>query len=353
MKPPVTVAVVGFGYWGPNLARNFDAQPGTVLAAVCDADPERRHRAARRFPGAATYADAAEMIAATRPDAVAIATPAASHETLAQMALDAGCDVLIEKPMALTLAGARALARHAEARRQVLMVGHTYLYSDAIREVLRIIRGGGIGDVRYINCRRLNLGLFQPDINVVWDLAPHDLSIILEAMGCLPETVNCQGNAHVAPAVEDVGNLSLRFPGNRFATVQCSWLEPRKVRQTTFVGTRGMIVFDDLEPRDKIRIHDVRVECPPHYESFGEFAYSYHYGDCRIPRIDQKEPLATMCEHFIRCVRERRTPETDARSGGDVVAVLEACARSLRAGGAPVDLAADGSIQPTHLRAVV
>lgn len=352
MKPPVTVAVVGYGYWGPNLARNFGSQPGVELTAVCDADDERRHRASQRFPGLPVFRDAAEMVATVKPDALAIATPAATHVPLARMALEAGCDVLVEKPMALSAAECRELNTLAAERGRILMVGHTYLFSDAVQEILRIIRGGGIGEVRYVNCQRLNLGLFQPDINVVWDLAPHDLSIILEVMGGPPETVNCQGNAHVAREVEDVGNLSLRFSGNRFATVQCSWLEPRKVRQMTFVGTRGMIVFDDLEARDKIRIYDVRVECPPHYDNFGEFPYAYHYGDCRIPRIEQREPLAAMCDHFSRCVLERRTPNTCGERGADVVAVLEACQRSLRSDGAPVKLEPGGGIRPTALRSV-
>lgn len=353
MSEPVTIGIVGYGYWGPNLARNFESQTGTRLAAICDTADDRLARAAERFPGVPRFRSVDEMLAAVRPDALAIATPAASHETLAKQALEAGTDVLVEKPMGLSADGCRSLVDLATRNQRILMVGHTYLYSDAIREIHRIIGTGEIGEVRYINCQRLNLGLFQPDINVVWDLAPHDLSIILKLMGGLPETVNCQGNAHVAPGVEDVGNLSLHFAGNRFATVQCSWLEPRKVRQMTFVGTRGMIVFDDLEPRDKVRIYDVRVECPPHYESFGEFPYAYHYGECRIPRIQQREPLAALCEHFRDCVRERRQPETGGRDGLQVVAVLEACGRSLRSRGAPASLACDSEESAASLRVVI
>lgn len=353
MNRPITVGVVGYGYWGPNLARNFDSQEGVALVAICDTSPERLARAAARYPNVPRFGDLGELLAAVRPDALAIATPAASHEPLARRALEAGVDVLVEKPMALSSAACRSLADLAARHGRILMAGHTYLYSQAVREILRIIGSGGIGEVRYINCQRLNLGLFQPDINVVWDLAPHDISIILEVMGGLPETVNCQGNAHVSPGVEDVGNLSLHFAGNRFATVQCSWLEPRKVRQMTFVGTRGMIVFDDLEPRDKIRIYDVRVERPPHYETFGEFPYAYHYGDCRIPRIEQREPLAILCGHFGDCVRERRVPETGAENGAGVVAVLEACGRSLRAQGAPVVPDDVAACRRSALRAVI
>jgi predicted dehydrogenase len=171
------------------------------------------------------------------------------------------------------------------------MVGHTFLYSAPVRKIVEIVQAGDIGEIRYINSRRLNLGLFQKDINVAWDLAPHDISIILHVLGELPETVNCQGNAHVTPGIEDVTNISLSFRQKRFATIQSSWLEPRKVRDMTIVGTRRMIVYDDLQTHEKIRIYDVRVERPPHYDTFADFHYSYHYGDSYIPHIQQEEPL--------------------------------------------------------------
>lgn len=336
MKPTVSVGITGYGYWGPNLARNLDALPGANVGAVCDFNPERLKRACLSQPQASGFGDFMEMLRHADLDAVVVATPARTHHALAKAALLAGKHVLVEKPMAASVDECEDLIRIAAVKNLTLMVGHTYLYSEAVSEIFRIIASGDIGELRYINCQRLNLGLFQQDINVAWDLAPHDLSIILRAMGSLPETVNCQGNAHINPDVEDVTNISLGFSGRRFASVQNSWLEPRKVRQMTFVGSRKMIVYDDLEPREKIRIYDVRVDCPRHYNDFAEFQYSYHYGECRIPHLEQHEPLRNMCAHFIDCIRRGARPESCGESGLAVVRVLEACAASLRGRGLPV-----------------
>ncbi|MGD9420538.1 MAG: Gfo/Idh/MocA family protein [Verrucomicrobiota bacterium JB025] len=336
MQSPVLVGIAGYGYWGPNLARNFQQLQSAALVAVCDPDEDRRCDLATNYPEAAAYAGFDEMLANERLDAVVIATPARSHHKLAKAGLLAGKHVLIEKPMATSADECRELIELAAAGKLVLMVGHTYLYSEAVRKLFEIIASGDLGEIRYINCQRLNFGLFQKDINVAWDLAPHDLSIILRVMGRMPTTVNCQGGAHVRAGVEAVTNVSLGFDEGAFATVQSSWLEPRKVRQMTFVGTRKMVVYDDLEPHGKLRIHDIRVDCPPRYNSFAEFQYSYHYGECRIPHLEQGEPLKRMCEHFVECVVHGREPETHGGHGLEVVRVLEACGESLSAGGGPV-----------------
>lgn len=338
MNRPVSVGIAGYGYWGPNLARNFAALPGANLAAVCDTDRERLAHARRNQPQAAGYADPGEFLKDGGIDALVIATPVSTHHALAMAGLRAGKHVLVEKPMAVSTDECAELIDTARAAGLTLMAGHTYLYSEAVRRMFAIIESGEIGEVRYINCQRLNLGLFQQDINVAWDLAPHDLAIILHVMRRMPETVNCQGNAHVNPEIEDVTNISLRFPGGAFATIQSSWLEPRKVRQTTIVGSRGMIVHDDLQPNEKLRVYDVRVDCPPHYDNFAEFQYSYHYGECRIPHLGQREPLAVMCGHFIDCIRGECEPLTPGEAGMDVVRVLEACGESLKQRGAPVCL---------------
>jgi predicted dehydrogenase len=338
MKSTVSVGIAGYGYWGPNLARNFDGVPDTKVSAVCDFSPERLGHARVNQPQATGFDDFEAMLRQADLDAVVVATPARTHHALAKAALLAGKHVLVEKPMAASVVECEELIRIAADKRLTLMVGHTYLYSEAVLEIFRIIDSGDIGDLRYINCQRLNLGLFQQDINVAWDLAPHDLSIILRAMSSLPETVNCQGNAHINPDVEDVTNISLGFSGKRFASVQNSWLEPRKVRQMTFVGSRKMIVYDDLEPREKIRIYDVRVECPRHYNDFAEFQYSYHYGECRIPHLQQREPLRNMCAHFIDCILKGSLPDSCGTNGLEVVRVLEACTTSLRGKGLPVTL---------------
>src|SRR5207253_7521303 len=207
----------------------------------------------------------------------------------------------------------------------------------------QIVQAGDLGEIRYINCRRLNLGLFQKDINVAWDLAPHDISIILYILGESPIAVNCQGNAHITPGVEDVTNMSLYFPRKRFATIQSSWLEPRKIREMTVVGTQRMIVYDDLRTREKIRIYDARVERPPHYDTFAQFQYSYHYGDSYIPHLRQEEPLRAVCQHFLECIEAGTKPMTGGREGLDLVRILEAASASLKTNGAAINFASIGN----------
>ncbi len=273
-------------------------------------------------------------------DAVVIATPVQYHYALAKSALVSGKHVLIEKPMASSATECEELIQIAAEKGLTLMVGHTFLYSEAVSVINEKIISGDIGDVLYINAQRLNLGLFQKDINVAWDLAPHDLSIILHLLRDTPETINCQGNAHISADVEDVTNMSLTFPGNRFATVQSSWIEPRKVRQMTIVGTKGMIVYDDVQQREKIRIFDTRVDKPPHYESYADFHYSYHYGDSYCPRLDQREPLQTQCEHFLDCIQKGARPLTSGEDGLQIVEILEKSSESLRANGVPIAVVA-------------
>jgi predicted dehydrogenase len=349
MNLPLAVGVVGCGYWGPNLARSFNQDPRASVRAICDLDRESLARVSRSYPGVETFVDFESMLSNGKLDVVAIATPVRMHHEIAKASLLAGKHVLIEKPMASSSRECEELIEIASLRGLTLMVSHTYLYSPAVRRIAEIIHGGEIGELKYINGQRLNLGLFQSDINVAWDLAPHDLSIILHMMGELPISLNCQGNSHVSPGIEDVTNLSLTFSRQRFATVQSSWIEPRKVRQMTFVGTRKMIIYDDLQPLEKIRIYDVRVECPPHYEDFSEFQYSYHYGDCYLPRIEQSEPLKIMCGHFIECVLSGAEPLTGGGKGLELVRLLEASSRSLRAGGGPVATAGGRSPEPDSI----
>jgi len=338
MTPTLSVGVVGLGYWGPNLARNFSQLGDARLAGLCDLDPACLGRVAPHHPGVPRFEDLEEMLEKVELDAVVIATPVGQHFPLARKALLAGKHVLVEKPLASSTADCDELIRLADEKGLTLMVGHTFLYSAPVRMIVDLVKSGELGEIRYINSQRLNLGLFQPDINVTWDLAPHDLSIILHLLGESPCRINCQGNAHITPGVEDVTNLSLAFPGGAFASIQSSWLEPRKVRQMTIVGSRKMVVYDDIEPIEKIRIYDARVERPPHYDTFGEFQYSYHYGDSYIPRIEQSEPLRAVCAHFVDCVRSGARPLSCGERGREIVRVLEACTRSLQSGGACVEL---------------
>ena len=219
------------------------------------------------------------------------------------------------------------------------MTGHTFLYSPAVRKIKEIVDNGDIGEIRYISARRLNLGLFQKDINVAWDLAPHDISIILNIMGEQPVSINCRGSAHITPGMEDVTSMCLSFPNQRSAIIHSSWLDPRKIREMTIVGSKRMIVYDDVAPLEKIRIFDARVERPAHYDTFAEFHYAYHYGDVYSPYIKQEEPLKMECQHFLDCIRNGSTPLTDGNRGLELVRILEASSESLKQGGAPVELA--------------
>jgi predicted dehydrogenase len=336
MRETIAVGVIGCGYWGPNLVRNFRGLANCDLRAMCDVSEARLKHMSSLYPDVETVKDYNHLLNGVGLDAVVVAAPVKHHFSLAKAALLAGKHTLIEKPMASSTAECEELIEIAARNGLVLMVGHTFLYSSPVRKIAEIVQAGDIGEIRYINSRRLNLGLFQKDINVAWDLAPHDISIILHILGELPQTVNCQGNAHVTPGVEDVTNISLSFRHKRFATIQSSWLEPRKVREMTIVGTRRMIVYDDLQPNEKIRIYDVRVERPAHYDTFADFHYSYHYGDSYIPHIKQEEPLKVECQHFVECIRENTVPLSSGREGLELVRILEAASISLKDRGAPV-----------------
>jgi predicted dehydrogenase len=218
------------------------------------------------------------------------------------------------------------------------MVGHTFLFSPAVRRMKEIIDAGDIGDVQYIAARRLNLGLFQKDINVAWDLAPHDISILLYLLNELPVSVSCTGSSHVTRGIEDVTMMYMTFRKNLCAFVHNSWLDPKKVRQMTVIGSQRMIVYDDTEPLEKLKIYDARVEVPPHYDTFAEFTYSYHYGDAYVPYIKQDEPLKLECQHFIDCIRDNAVPITSGLLGLEVVRILEASSQSLRQNGAAVSM---------------
>ncbi len=333
---PVAIGVVGCGYWGPNLVRNLRKIDHCTVKAICDVNVGRLSHVQGLYPEVEAVTDYKHFLNGIGLDAVVVATPVSQHYPLAKAALLAGKHTFIEKPMASSSAECEELVEIAKRNGVVLMVGHTFLYSFPIRKIKEIVDSGDIGEIRYINCRRLNLGLFQKDINVAWDLAPHDISIILHILNEFPSSVNCQGNAHVTAGVEDVTNISLSFRNNRFATIQSSWLEPRKVREMTIVGTRRMIVYDDLQPNEKLRVYDVRVERPPHYNTFAEFQYSYHYGDSYIPHLQQEEPLRSLSQHFVDCIQTGATPVTGGREGLELVRILEAASESLLAKGAPV-----------------
>lgn len=334
----LTLGVVGCGYWGPNLIRNFNQLPDCRLKTVCDASAQRLAHMRRLYPDVITTENYEDLIQDSELDAIVIATPVRFHYGMAKAALQAGKHVFIEKPLARTEAEAEELVELSEKNGLVLMVGHTFLFSPAVRRMKQIVDAGDIGEVQYISARRLNLGLFQKDINVAWDLAPHDISIILHLLDELPLSVACQGSSHVNREIEDVTMMHLNFRKNRCAFVQNSWLDPKKVRQMTVVGSQRMIVYDDTEPLEKLKIYDARVEVPPHYDTFAEFTYSYHYGDSYVPYIKQDEPLKLECAHFLESIREDSMPVSNGHFGLEVVRILESASESLRRNGEAVEI---------------
>src|SRR6516162_5182944 len=340
MERTLRVGVVGCGYWGPNLVRNFRQSADCQLKLLCDSSESRLSHMRRLYPEVAMTNKFEDLLNDRDLDAVVIATPVRFHYTMAKAALSVGKHVFIEKPIARTEAEASELVSLAERQGLVLMVGHTFLFSPAVRRMKEIINAGDIGHLQYISARRLNLGLFQKDINVAWDLAPHDISILLYLLEEFPLSVSCQGSSHVTRGIEDVTMMYLNFRKNRCAFIHNSWLDPKKVRQMTVVGSQRMIVYDDTEPLAKLKIYDARVEVPPHYDTFAEFTYSYHYGDSYVPYIKQDEPLKLECQHFMECITEGRAPLANGRLGLEVVRILEASSESLRQQGASINLGA-------------
>lgn len=336
MPKQIKVGVVGCGYWGPNLVRNFRSLPDCSLKMMCDLSEDRLKHLRNLYPEVKGETDFGHMLNGAGLDAIVIATSVKQHFPMAKAALLAGKHTLIEKPMAASTEECEELIEIAEKKGLVLMVSHTFLYSPAVRKIKEIVEWGDLGDIRYISARRLNLGLFQRDINVAWDLAPHDISIILHIMGEMPASVNCRGSAHVTPGVEDVTSMCLNFARDRSAIIHSSWLDPRKVREMTIVGSKRMVVYDDVAQLEKIRVFDVRVERPPHYDTFAEFHYAYHYGDVYVPYIKQEEPLKNECQHFLDCIRDGKAPLSDGAQALDMVKILEASSLSLKHHGSAI-----------------
>ncbi len=335
----VRIGVVGCGYWGPNHIRNFSALrvEGAEMVMAADFDAGRRARISELYPSVEVVDNGHHIIDNPDIDAVVIATPPSTHHALALRALNNGKHVLVEKPYVLDVSQAHELSAAAEAADLTLAVGHIFEYSAAVNAIREVIASGELGNVLYVRSLRVNLGLFQKDINVMWDLAPHDVSILRYVLGRTPTAVHAVGKAQVNPGVEDVVNLTLEF-GDLMATVIVSWLDPRKTREMTFVGDRKMLVYDDLSPSEKIKIYDKGVEVPRHYDSFGEFQYSYRHGDTVAPAINEYEPMREQCRQFLDSIRYGKQPRAGAEAALDVTRVLVAAQMSLANHGERVDL---------------
>jgi predicted dehydrogenase len=332
------VGVIGYGYWGPNLVRNLHELPTSELVGVAEAQPDRLRRVGRLYPHIGHFATHSELLAAD-VDAVVIATPIHTHYALAQEALAAGKHVLVEKPLATSADEVRTLRELGDAKGLVVMAGHTFLYNPAVHELRRIVKSGELGRVYYADAARLSLGLFQPRANVFWDLAPHDLSILMYVLGRIPVAVSARARSCVSPGVHDVGYLEVQFEGGVAAQIHVSWLDPDKVRRVTLAGDRCMVVYDDLAPVEKIRIYDTGVETIP-TDDPRDVPLAYRRGQITIPHIAWREPLRLECEHFVDCILNGKQPVSDAQQASIVVAALEAAERSLSQGGVsvPVEL---------------
>lgn len=339
MQRRVGIAVVGVGYWGPGLVRNLAGLGEAEVRHVVDRIESRAHDCTRRFaPSALANQDLHAALADDHCDAVVIATPAISHEELALQALAHGKHVFVEKPLAMSVEGADRLIAAARVADRVLMVGHIFRFHPAVECIARYIADGTLGDVLYVHSRRHNLGRVQADINALWSFAPHDLSILRHWLGQDPRSVSATGFSYVQEGVEDVVFATLQHDRGIGAHLHLSWLDPCKVRETTVVGSRRMVVFDDVSPDQKIRVYDSSVgpirRSP---QSFAEWAVDVRAGDVTIPRVPWVEPLRRELEHFLDCVRGRAECLTPGEEGRAVCATLEALQKSLRLGGAPTD----------------
>jgi predicted dehydrogenase len=334
----IGIGVIGYGYWGPNLVRNFMEAPGSTVVAVADTRPQRLAQVQSRYPTVQIVAEAREIFVNPKIDAVAVATPVATHFELALQALQAGKHVLVEKPLAASSEQAIQLIEEAGRRNLVLMVDHTFVYTGAVRKIRAMVADNTLGDVYYYDSVRVNLGLFQPDVNVIWDLAVHDLSIMDFVLPAKPIAVSATGISNIPGKPENVAYMTLFFASRQIAHLHVNWLAPVKVRRTLIGGSEKMIVYDDLEPSEKVKVYDRGVSLFPQSEAVYDLLVSYRSGDMWAPRLDATEGLRREALHFIECIENNRQPETDGQSGLRIVRILEGAEKSLRARGQLVEL---------------
>lgn len=332
----LNVGVVGCGYWGPNLIRNFVEIPESNLVAIADLQQERLDHIQSRYPQISVATNNYKDFFSLGLDAVVVATPPQSHYKIVRDCLENGLNVLVEKPITMDSVEARDLWKVAQQHNKILMVGHTFEYNPAVHVLKKMIDSGELGDVYYIDAVRASLGLFQTKANVLWDLAPHDISILRYILGVEPLTVSARGLDCVQDGIEDVAYATLTFPDSILAHIRVSWLDPRKTRSITIVGSKKMVIYDDVESLEKIKVYDKGVKAIRRTDTYGEFHFAYHYGDVVIPYIRFEEPLRLQCNHFLECIREEKQPNTDGYNGLRVVEIVEAAQSSLKNGGSSV-----------------
>jgi len=333
----IKLAIVGLGYWGPNLMRNFDGLKDCEVLFCCDLDQSNLNQIKEQYPYVQITKHFDELVDNPEIDALVIATSASIHYELAKKALLHDKHVFVEKPLTLGLQNAVKLVRLANQRKRKLMVGHLMEYHPAIEKLKEIIESGKLGEIYYLYSQRVNLGKIRHNENALWSFAPHDLSIIMYLLDMEPETVSASGQCYLQENIEDVVFVNLQFPNKIMANIQLSWLDPHKIRKTTIVGSEKMAVFDDMAGTEMLRVYNKGVDNNKHASSFGE-AFSLRFGDINIPYIKMTEPLRLECQHFLDCIQNDKTPRSDGQDGMRVVRALKAAQQSLEKGGVPVNI---------------
>jgi predicted dehydrogenase len=333
----ISIGVIGFGYWGPNLVRNFMRQPGCIVKWVSDVRQSRLDLLIKDHPSIQTTTDYLQVINDANVDAVIIAVPVSLHYTLAKKALEKGKHVLLEKPMTSSVFEANKLIDLASAKKKQLMVDHTFLYTGAVQKIKSVIDSGEIGKINYFDSTRVNLGLFQSDINVIWDLAPHDISILNYLVKERPVSISASGISHTKNKLENIAYLTLFYQNNFIAHFSCSWSSPVKIRKIFIGGNRKMVLFDDVEPTEKVKIYDTGYSISNEEEKY-KMLVDYRAGDIFIPKIEQREALESVAADFLSAITRGKTPISDSQSGLEVVKILEAANKSIQRNGKEIKL---------------
>lgn len=326
----INVAVIGYGYWGPNLARVWTQSKVAKLKYVCDIKENRLAAVRLNCPNAITTKNYLEVLKDPEVDAVNIATNIVSHYEIGKNALLHGKHILVEKPLTASSVEIAELIELAEKKKKIIMVGHTFLYSPATLKIKQYISDGAVGNIDFIQLSRINLGKLKHDFNVIWDLAPHDFSILEFWLNKMPQWIQVVGKAAVYQNVCDVAFISMQYPGDILVNIHLSWLSPVKLRQTYIVGDKKMITFDDTHPSEKIKLYDMGVDLVNEPNSFGEFQLTYRSGDIYVPRIDNTEPLINECDHFVECIEKNNIPRSNAKHALNIVLMIEAAQKSLQ-----------------------
>lgn len=333
-KPNVNVAIIGYGYWGPNIVRNFQEVEGVRLVACCDLRKEQLARIQEKYPMVKTTSNLDDLLNDPTINAIVIATPTTTHFSLAKRVLEAGKHVWIEKPMTQTVEQAKTLLKIAKKNKRIIHVDHIFIYTEAVSVIKNMLDGGDLGDLYYFDSVRINLGLFQHDINVIWDLAPHDISIMLYLLKEYPKSVSVFANSHVVKGLEDTAYLSFQFESGKSAHIHVSWLSPVKIRRSIIAGSKKMVLYDDLEGSDKVKAYDKGLSFSKETKRIStDLGYQYRTGNIFTPAITNREALLTECEEFVEAIRSNHSTRTPGEEGLRIVKILEAASRSMKKNG--------------------